>query len=127
MLATDRQLERVIELGEFNMNIYVGNFPLELTEGELRQEFSVFGQVKSVNIMNDRDIGSGQLCGYGFVEMPLESEGKTAIINLKGKEIGGRLIEIIAALPLSDNKDRISLNSKKVSRYHNKRQRGHQA
>jgi RNA recognition motif-containing protein len=109
------------------MNIYVGNLPLELTEGELRGEFSVFGQVKSVNIMNDRDIGSGQPCGYGFVEMPLDSEGKAAIISLVGKVIRDRLIEIIEALPLSDEKDKMSFNRKRVSRFNTKRQLGYQA
>ena len=109
------------------MNIYVGNLPLELTEDELRQEFSVFGQVKYVNIMNDRDIGSGQQRGYGFVEMPLYSEGKAAIISLVGKEIGGRLIEVVEALPLSDEKDRISFNRKRNKHFHTKSQAGHQA
>jgi len=107
------------------MNIYVGNLPLELTADELRKEFLAFGQVKSVNIMNDRDIGSGQPCGYGFVEMLLESEGKAAIISLVGKVIRGRLIETIEALPLSDEKDKISLNRKRISRFNTKRQRGY--
>jgi len=109
------------------MNIYVGNLPLELTADELRKEFLAFGQVKSVNIMNDRDIGSGQPCGYGFVEMLLESEGKAAIISLVGKVIRGRLIETIEALPLSDEKDKIPFNKKRTSRFNTKRQRGYQA
>ncbi len=83
------------------MNIFVGNLPLELTEEELWKEFSVFGQVKSVNIMNDRDIDSGQQCGYGFVEMPLESEGTAAVNNLKGKTVKGREIQVIEALCFS--------------------------
>ncbi len=107
------------------MNIYVGNLPLELTVDELRKEFLAFGQVKSVNIMDDRDIGSGQPRGYGFVEMPLEPEGKAAIISLVGKVIRGRLIETIEALPLSDEKDKISLNRKRISRFNTKRQRGY--
>ena len=109
------------------MNIYVGNLPLELTEDELRKEFSVFGQVKSVSLINDRYTGSKQPRLYGFVEMDSKSEAQAAIVNLKGKEIGGRVIEVIAALPLSDNKDKWSFNSKRVSRYHTKGQRGNQA
>jgi len=109
------------------MNIYVGNLPLELTEHELRKEFSVFGQVKSVSLINDRYTGSGQPRLYGFVEMDSKAEGEAAIISLRGKVIGGRVIEVISALPLSDNKDKWSFNSKRSSRYHTKRQRGHQA
>ncbi len=56
-----------------NMNIYVGNLSLEVTEEELRREFMAFGEVISVTIMNDEYIGSGQSRGYAFVEMPSTS------------------------------------------------------
>ena len=105
------------------MNIYVGNLSLELTEDELRQEFSAFGQVKSVNIMNDRDIGSGQPRGYGFVEMPLESEGKAAITSLIGKTIKGREIEVIESLCFSGNTDGKSIDSRRGNRFNRIRQR----
>lgn len=109
------------------MNIYVGNLPLELTEDELRKEFAVFGQVKSISLINDRYTGSKQPRLYAFVEMDSKPEAEAAVFNLKGKEIHGRSIEVIAALPLSDNKDKWSFNSKKASRYSSKRQRGNQA
>lgn len=86
------------------MNIYVGNLPLELTENELRQEFKVFGEVLSVTIMNDKYIGSGQMWGYGFVEMVSKSEAQVAISKLSGKAIKGRVINVVEALPLSNAK-----------------------
>ena len=49
------------------MNIYVGNLSLETTEEELREEFTEFGEVTSVIIMNDKYIGSGQPRGYGSI------------------------------------------------------------
>ncbi len=85
------------------MNIYVGNLSLEVTEEELRREFMTFGEVISVTIMNDKYIGSGQPRGYGFVEMPSVSEGQAAIIALNGKTLRYRTIDVIQALPLSDN------------------------
>ena len=109
--------ERVIGQGGSDMNIYVGNLPLELTEDELRQAFSVFGQVKSVNIMDDRDIRSGQPYGYGFVEMALESEGKTAIISLIGKTIKGRVIEVIESLGFTGRTDGKSIDSRRGNRF----------
>ena len=110
-----------------DMNIYVGNLPLELTEDELRQEFSVFGQVKSVSLINDKYTGSRQPRLYGFVEMDSKSEGEAAVFSLKGKIIRGRLIELIAALPLSDDKDKMSFNRKRGSRLNTKRQPGYHA
>ena len=86
------------------MNIYIGNLAFDVTEGELRQEFTAFGEVLTVTIMDDKYIGSGQPRGYGFVEMPSDSEGKTAIAALNGKSLRSRTIDVIQALPLSDKK-----------------------
>jgi RNA recognition motif-containing protein len=85
------------------MNIYVGNLSLDVTEEELRREFTAFGEVISVIIMNDKYIGSGQSRGYGFVEMPSQSEGQAAITALNGKTLRHRTIDVVQALPLSDN------------------------
>ena len=108
------------------MNIYVGNLSLEITDGELRQEFMVFGRVLTVTIMSDKYIGSGQSRGYGFVEMPSKSEGEAAIAILNGKNLKGRTIEVIGALPLSDKNDSGSANDRRPSRFREKtRQRGY--
>ena len=86
------------------MNIYIGNLSLEVTEGELRQEFMAFGEVLSVTVMSDKYIGSGQSRGYAFVEMPSQSEGKAAIAALHDKALRCMTINVIEALPLSGNK-----------------------
>jgi len=106
------------------MNIYAGNLSLEVTEGELRREFMDFGEVISVTIMNDKYIGSGQSRGYGFVEMPSLSEGQAAIIALNGKTLRHRTIDVIQALPLSNNGGNGSYSHKRGGRYsRNARQR----
>lgn len=86
------------------MNIYVGNLPLEVTQEELRREFMAFGEVLSVTIMNDKYIGSGQSRGYGFVEMPSQSEGQAAITALNGKSLRDRTIDVIQGRALSKNR-----------------------
>jgi len=85
-----------------NINIYVGNLPLEMTEDELRKEFIVFGVVVSVTIIDDKYIGSGQQRRYAYVEMASRSEGETAIANLEGKMMSNMVVNIIRALPLSN-------------------------
>jgi len=84
------------------MNIYVGNLSLEMTEDELRKEFTEFGEVISVTIMNDKYIGSGQARGYGYVEMASKSEGATAIANIEGLKLRNRVVSVVEALPLSN-------------------------
>jgi RNA recognition motif-containing protein len=94
------------------MNIYVGNLSLDVTEEELRREFTAFGEVLSVVIMNDKYIGSGQKRGYGFVEMASKSQGEAAIANLNGKRLKSRVINVVEALPLSDKRGPESLQGR---------------
>lgn len=83
------------------MNIYVGNLSLEVTEEEVRRAFTTFGAVIAVKMMNDKYIGSGQLKGYGFVEMASISEGQAAIAGLKDTLINNCKINVVEALPLN--------------------------
>ena len=98
------------------MNIYVGNLSSDVTEAELQQEFTAFGEVLFVTIMGDKYVGSGQSRGHGFVEMPSQSEGQAAITALNGKTLRRRRISVIQALPLSShNRGSISYGSYKRS------------
>jgi len=101
----------------------VGNLSLEITEDELRKEFTEFGEVTSVTIMDDKYIGSGQPRSYGYVEMASKSEGATAIANLEGKKLRDRVINVVEALPLSDKRGILPLNIKNNSRLNKKRER----
>ncbi|PPD58755.1 RNA recognition motif domain-containing protein [Dehalogenimonas etheniformans] len=83
------------------MNIYVGNLSLAMTEAELRKEFDPFGTVNSVTLMNDNHIGSGQLRGYAYVDMPSIAEGELAISFINGRCLNGRIVTAIQAMPLS--------------------------
>jgi cold-inducible RNA-binding protein len=89
------------------MNIYIGNLSLETTEDDLRAEFTRFGEVISVTIMNDHYIGSGQPRGYGYVQMASKEQGVNAIANLEGKIIKNRVITVVESLPLSRNEKTI--------------------
>jgi RNA recognition motif-containing protein len=99
------------------MNIYIGNLALEVTEDELRREFTAFGEVTTVTIMNDRYIGSGQPRGYGFVEMQSHSEGEVAILHLNGKTLKNRVVDVVEALPLSDSRGNKFYVAKKSGKF----------
>jgi RNA recognition motif-containing protein len=108
------------------MNIYVGNLSLETTEDELRREFTVFGKVISVTIMNDEYIGSGQPRGYGYVEMALKAEGATAIASLEGKKLRNRVVNVVEALPLTKKHDNTTQDSGTGNRFNKRRERKYQ-
>jgi RNA recognition motif-containing protein len=79
------------------MNIYVGNLSYGMSEDELRDAFGAFGEVSSVKILMDRETGRSR--GFGFVEMPNQSEAEAAIAQLNGKDLGGRALRINEARP----------------------------
>ena len=79
------------------MNIYVGSLSYGMSEDELRDAFGAFGEVSSVKILMDRETGRSR--GFGFVEMPNQSEAETAIAQLNGKDVGGRAVRLNEARP----------------------------
>jgi RNA recognition motif-containing protein len=81
-------------------NIYVGNMSYDATEDDLRQAFSKFGQVASVNIIMDRETGRPH--GFGFVEMPDANEAQNAIQSVNEQEIAGRPVKVNEARPKGD-------------------------
>ena len=84
------------------MNIYVGNLASDVTEDELREQFTAFGGVTSVSIIKDKY--SGQSRGFGFVEMPTKAEGEAAIAGLKGKTLKDRTLDVNEARPRTDSR-----------------------
>jgi len=71
--------------------LYVGNLPFSTNEDEVRDLFSPYGEVQSVNLIVDRE--TGRLRGFGFVEM--NEEGATSAMEaLNGKAFGGRDLRV---------------------------------
>ena len=82
------------------MNIYVGNLSFEATEDDLRQAFTQYGEVTSVNIITDRETGRSR--GFCFVEMPNGEEAKAAIDGVNLQRIAGRALTVNEARPKRD-------------------------
>lgn len=78
------------------MNIFVGNLSFEAKEVDVQQAFVGFGTVASVVIVKEKKGKKSR--GFGFVEMPDETEALAAIAQLQGKEILGRPINVMPAL-----------------------------
>ena len=47
--------------------LFIGNLPQDATEGSVREMFSAFGTVRSINVVSD--IFTGRCKGFGFIEM----------------------------------------------------------
>jgi RNA recognition motif-containing protein len=79
------------------VNIYVGNLSYSVTEDDLRAAFEQYGQVDRVSVITDRM--SGRSKGFGFVEMPNETEAKEAIAQLNEADLKGRNMMVNEARP----------------------------
>jgi RNA recognition motif-containing protein len=91
-------------LWRFEMNIYVGNLAFNVTADDLKEAFSAFGKVESANIISDKF--TGQSKGFGFVEMPDNSDADKAMKALNGQNLKGRNIKVNQAKPKSDRPKR---------------------
>ncbi len=82
------------------MNLYIGNIPYSISEGELTQLFANFGEVSSLNVVKDKMTGRSK--GFGFVEMPDDGAATAAMNDLNGKEVNGRKLIVNEAKPRTD-------------------------
>ena len=72
------------------MNIFIANLNFKVRSEKLQEIFEEYGDVTSAKIISDR--GTGRSKGFGFVEMPNDSDASRAIEDLNGVEIEGREI-----------------------------------
>ncbi len=79
------------------MNIYVGNLSPDVADDVIREVFESFGDVTSARVIKDRF--THQSRGFGFVEMPEQSQAQTAIKGLNGKELQGKQMKVSEARP----------------------------
>lgn len=80
-----------------NKKLYVGSLPYSISEDELRELFSSYGNIESVRIITDKF--TGQSKGFGFVEMSNEDDAQRAVEGMNGKQISGRTLIVNEARP----------------------------
>lgn len=83
------------------MNIYVGNLSWQMTDEDLRTLFEQYGSVTSAKIVKDKV--SSRSKGFGFVEMPDDTEAQNALSSLYDSEVLGRKIIVNEAQPKPQN------------------------
>ncbi len=79
------------------MNIYVGNLSYKVSDQELMEVFEEFGTVISAKVIKDRETSRSK--GFGFVEMESDDDAQSAIAELDGAEINGRVVKVNKARP----------------------------
>lgn len=77
--------------------LFVGSLPYSMTDDDLKQLFTEFGEVDSAKVIFDRDTNRSK--GFGFVEFGDDAAAKAAIDKLNNSEIQGRTIVVNEARP----------------------------
>jgi len=80
---------------------YCGNLDYAMTDEQLREMFAQYGEVRSAEVIMDRDTGRSK--GFGFVEMANDDEAEAAIAALNEKQqSSGRPMRVNEARPRED-------------------------
>lgn len=74
------------------MKIFVAGLPYDMDDAELEEFFEKFGTVSSVKVAMDRETGKSK--GFGFVEMPNDSEAREAIEGLNDISLGKKSLVV---------------------------------
>lgn len=77
------------------MNLFIGNLSYTVKAEDLQDLFSTVGEVSSAKVITDKFTGRSR--GFGFVEMPNDNEGQTAIETLNGRSLKDREISVTEA------------------------------
>lgn len=85
------------------MNIFVAKLNFKTTSEDLLALFEQFGEVSSAKVIMDRLTNRSK--GFGFVEMPDETQAYAAINELNDSEVDGRTIVVKKARPKTENSD----------------------
>ena len=80
--------------------LYVGNLAFSVTDDELMQAFTSFGNIASARVVMDRMTGRSK--GFGFVEIEDDGQADEAINKMNGQTIGGRPVRVSEAKPQED-------------------------
>ena len=86
--------------------VYVGNLAFNVTEEQIREKFSPYGELTEVTVIKDKF--SGRSKGFGFVTFADDEAAKKAIAELNDKDFEGRALKVNEARPMEERPPRRS-------------------
>ena len=80
------------ELSDPTNTLFLGGLAWSLTEDDIWNAFSEYGEVAGVRLPKDPE--SGKVKGFGYVEFDSEENATKALQALNGQQLGGRPVRI---------------------------------
>jgi cold-inducible RNA-binding protein len=74
------------------MKLFVAGLPYDFDDVDLKEMFELYGAVNFAKIVMDRETGKSK--GFGFVDMPDETEARGAIETLDNASIRGKKMAV---------------------------------
>lgn len=74
------------------MKLFVAGLPYDFDDVDLKEMFELYGTVNFAKIVMDRETGKSK--GFGFVDMPDETEARGAIETLDNASIRGKKMAV---------------------------------
>lgn len=87
-----------------SFRLFVGNLAPVATSEELQELFSGVGEVKSCQVIIDRETGRSK--GFAFIEMDSQEIANTAKEKFNGQDMHGRAIKVSDAKPKNEQRSR---------------------
>ena len=86
------------------MKLFIGNLPYDITDDEVLELFTEYGEVVNSDLIKDQF--SGKSKGFAFVEMSTRGEGHKAMETLNKKHFRHRELVCKEAIPQKKGKRR---------------------
>ena len=74
------------------MKLFVAGLPYDFDDVDLKEMFELYGAVNFAKVVMDRETGKSK--GFGFVDMPDETEARAAIETLDNSSIRGKKMAV---------------------------------
>src|SRR5882672_2274094 len=74
------------------MKLFVAALPYDFDDVDLKEMFELYGEVNSAKVVLDKETCKSR--GFGFVDMPIDSDAKLAIETLDGAGIKGKKLSV---------------------------------
>ncbi len=84
--------------------LYVGNLPFSVTQDQLKEMFSSYGEITEATLVIDKY--SSRSRGFGFVTLADDAAADKAIAEMNGKVVEDRPLKVSEAKPMEERGER---------------------
>jgi cold-inducible RNA-binding protein len=74
------------------MKLFIAGLSSDLDDVDLKEMMELYGEVSSAKVILDRETGKSR--GFGFVDMPNDSDARAAIETLDGAGLKGKKLSV---------------------------------